>query len=518
MLFAWLMLGIGNLIGAWWAYVELGWGGYWGWDPVENVGLMPWLLATAFLHSSIMQRRRSTYKFWNMILIILVFNMVIFGTFLTRSSLLSSVHTFNQTGMEPYFITFIAIALIGSLALLYYRSADLKTESGNQALISRDSSFLLNNLLLVGSTALILIGTLFPLFSTMFGGSQISLSTSFFNRVSSPLFMIIILLAGICTLIGWRELSLKQLLKALLWPLAGAILISIILGVTVVRQPLALLTVFVCAFVLIAVILTWLAETRRPGKDRQANAAANWWKITRSNNQRYGGYVVHIGIVLIAIGIIGSSFFSCSKEANLKVGDSMTVRQFTLTYKGLATRDTADQTITRAKLSVTVSGKPYIDMNAEKLYQKSQQQSVTEVALHSNLIEDVYVILEDWQDNGASADFKVLVNPLVIWIWIGGGVFVLGGLVAFWPLKRAKIKAAKSTSDLPSAPSASTAPSVLKTSLVDKEVDAEIEKEVLKLRQKQSIIYCPQCGQANRKIARYRTRCRARLPGIGKDE
>jgi cytochrome c-type biogenesis protein CcmF len=504
MLFAWLLLGIGNIIGAWWAYVELGWGGYWAWDPVENVGLMPWLLATAFLHSSVMQRRRENFKFWNMILVVLVFNMVIFGTFLTRSSILSSVHTFNQTGMEPYFLTFIAIALIGPLALVYYRSADLKSEGGSQLVISRDSTFILNNLLLVGLTALVFFGTLFPLFSTMFGGSEISLSTSFFNRISSPIFMIIILLAGICTLIGWRELSWRKLLKAVLWPALGALIIAIILGATVVHQVLPLLTIFVCAFVFISIILTWFNETRKTGKDPKVASAAVWWNITCSNTQRYGGYIVHIGIVLIAVGIIGSSFFSTSKEANLKVGDSMTVGQFSLTFIGMETLEKPDLTITRANLSITVAGQPYTKLGAERHFFKSQQQTATEVALHSSLVQDIYVILESFQDNGTSAAFKVMVNPLVMWIWIGGGVFVLGGLVAFWPVRREKFKAAP-----PSAPTAK--PAVTKA-----EVDDEIEKEVLKLRQGQ-FKYCPQCGQANRKIARYCTRCRARLPGDRKD-
>jgi cytochrome c-type biogenesis protein CcmF len=515
MLFAWLLLGVGNLIGAWWAYVELGWGGYWAWDPVENVGLMPWLLATAFLHSSVMQRRKDNFKFWNMVLVVLIFNMVVFGTFLTRSSILSSVHTFNQTGMEPYFLTFIAIALIGPLALVYYRSADLKSDSGSQVIISRDSTFILNNLLLVGSTALIFFGTLFPLFSTMFGGSQISLSTSFFNRIGSPLFMIIILLAGICTLIGWRDLSLKKLLKALLWPALAALVIAIVLGVTLVHQPLALFTIFICAFVFISIILTWINDTRKTGKEPRA-AASVWWNITRSNTQRYGGYIVHLGIVLIAIGIIGSSFFNTSKEANLKVGDSMTIGQYKLTYQGLETKDTPDQTITRANLNVTVAGKPYLDLAAEKLYQKSQQQAVTEVALHSTLVQDLYVILENWQSNGASADFKVLVNPLVMWIWIGGGVFVLGGLVAFWPSRKEKVKVS-GASAARSAPAAAAPAPLNSAAQSEKEADDEIEIEILRLR-RQAVKYCPQCGQANRKIARYCNRCRARLPGDKKDE
>ncbi|HEX7474375.1 MAG TPA: cytochrome c biogenesis protein CcsA, partial [Dehalococcoidales bacterium] len=332
MLFAWLLLGVGNIIGAWWAYVELGWGGYWAWDPVENVGLMPWLLATALLHSSVMQRRKSTFKVWNLVLIILVFNMVIFGTFLTRSTILSSVHTFNESGLEPYFLTFIAISLIGGLGLLYYRSSDLKSSGGSEALISRDAAFMLNNLIFLGTTALIFIGTLFPLFSEAVGGSKVSLSTSFFNQVNSPLFMVIILLAGVCTLIGWRQLTLSQLLKEMAWPLAAAVVLSVALGLMAVKQPVALVAFSVCIFVLISILATWFKETLARRRSCGNNVAAAGWNLARSNSQRLGGYTVHTGIILIAVGVIGSSFFGAQKEANLKVGDSITVGQYAVTY------------------------------------------------------------------------------------------------------------------------------------------------------------------------------------------
>ncbi len=542
MIFAWLLLGIGNIIGAWWAYVELGWGGYWAWDPVENAGLMPWLLATAMLHSSIMQRRSSTFKVWNIVLAVLVFNMVIFATFLTRSNILNSLHTFNQSGMEPYFLTFIAIALIGPLALAYYRSNDLKSESGSEAILSRDAAFALNNIIFIGTTALIFIGTLFPLFSQAFTGSNVSLSASFFNQVDSPLLVIIILLAGVCTLIGWRQLSARQFFKETLWPLGITVVLAIGLGVTVVRNVPALLALAVCAFVLLSILFTWAKEARAHGKTTGRNVAASGWDLARSNTQRYGGYIVHIAVILIAIGVIGSSFFGTQAEGTLKVGDSLSLGQYTVTYNGLTTQDTPDTQITSANLTVTNSGHPYADMTAQKIYQKAQQQNVSEVALHSNLAQDLYIILEGWQNNGATADFKVLVNPLVIWIWIGGGVFLLGGIVAFWPARR-RLRAVEaeimresmSAGAAPvgrrplaeqtprNGPSTTRTPGEGKTSApkgkpgaANRLTDDEIEKQIQQLRQTAGR-QCTQCGQKNRAEARFCSRCGTRLPKGKKD-
>ncbi len=235
-LLAWLLLGVGNIIGAWWAYVELGWGGYWAWDPVENAGFMPWLVATAFLHSIMMQRRRGMLKVWNIVLIILTFSLAIFGTFLTRSGILSSVHTFAETTLGPLFLGFIGITLFGSLGLLYYRSEELKSEAEMESLISRESTFLLNNLLLVGAAFAIFLGTIFPVISEVVRGAKISVGPPFFNQVNGPIFLAIILLAGICTLIGWRQASIKNLIRNFLWPLVAALILLIVLFVLGIRE------------------------------------------------------------------------------------------------------------------------------------------------------------------------------------------------------------------------------------------------------------------------------------------
>jgi cytochrome c-type biogenesis protein CcmF len=434
-LLAWLFLGIGNILGAWWAYVELGWGGYWAWDPVENAGLMPWLVATAFLHSIMMQRRRGMLKVWNMVLIILTFSLAIFGTFLTRSGILSSVHTFSESALGPFFLAFIGITLFGSLGLLYYRSEELKSEAEMESLVSRESTFLLNNLLLVGAAFAIFLGTVFPVISETVRGVKISVGPPFFNQVNGPIFLAIILLTGICTLIGWRRASIKNLLRNFLWPLVAALILVIVLFVSGIREWYALIAFPVCGFVLSTILYEWFRGTRARHRMRAENYLKAFWGLIGTNRPRYGGYIVHIAIILIAIGVIGSSFYELEKEVTLMPGESMTIKNYTLTYENMDRYETESKLVVTATLSVYNNGILKGVLTPEKYFHRTYEQPVTEVAIRTTLLEDLYVILIGWDEDGTTA-FKVLVNPLVNWIWIGGGVFLLGGLIAFWPDQR----------------------------------------------------------------------------------
>ncbi len=435
-LLAWLFLGVGNIIGAWWAYVELGWGGYWAWDPVENASFMPWLVATAFLHSIMMQRRRRMLKVWNIVLIILTFSLTIFGTFLTRSGVLSSVHTFAESPLLGYlFLAFIGVILFGSLGLLYYRSEWLKSEAEMESLVSRESTFLLNNLLIVGAAFAIFLGTIFPVISEAVRGVKISVGPPFFNQVNGPIFLAIILLTGICALIGWRRASIKNLVRNFLWPLVATLILVIALFILGIREWYALVAFAVCSFVLFTILYEWFRGTRARHRMRTENYLKAFWGLIGSNRPRYGGYIVHIAIILIAIGIIGSSFYNVEKEATLIPGESITIKNYTLTYENMDNYQTQSKTVVTATLSVYNQGKLIGKLIPEKYFHRSYEQPVTEVAIRSTLIEDLYVILIGWDEDGTTA-FKVLVNPLVNWIWIGGVVFVLGGLIAFWPERR----------------------------------------------------------------------------------
>ncbi|MFC2006028.1 heme lyase CcmF/NrfE family subunit [Chloroflexota bacterium] len=431
-LLAWLLLGIGNIIGAWWAYVELGWGGYWAWDPVENAGLMPWLVATAFLHSIMMQRRRGMLKGWSIVLVILTFSLSIFGTFLTRTGILSSVHNFSESGMVPFFLVFLGTTTIGSLGLVYYRSKELKSEAEVKSLISRESTFLLNNLLFVGATFVTLAGTISPLVTEVVRGVKIGVSASFFDQVNGPIFLTIILLTGICTLIGWRRASLKILMRSFLWPLVEAMILGIALFILGIREWPALIAFTLVGLGFFTISYQWFRETRARHRTKAENYLKAFWVLFQTNRPRYGGYLVHIGILLIAIGIIGSSFYDVEKEAVLASGESLSINNYTLTYENMDHYETQTELTVSATLSVYKEGKLLGNLTPEKYFHQNYEQPVTEVAIRSTPLEDLYVILIGWNENGA-ATFRVLVNPLIIWIWIGGLVLVLGGLIAFWP-------------------------------------------------------------------------------------
>jgi len=443
MLLAWLLLGVGNIIGAWWAYVELGWGGYWAWDPVENAGLMPWLVATAFLHSTMMQRRRGMLKVWNMVLIILTFNLAVFGTFLTRSGIISSVHTFAESALGPFFLAFIGFSLFGSLGLLYYRSDELKSEAEMESLVSRESTFLLNNLLLVGAAFAIFLGTVFPVISEAVRGVKISVGAPFFNQVNGPIFLAVILLTGICALIGWRRASIKNLGRNFLRPLAAALILGIGLFILGIREWYALVSLSLCSFVFFTILFEWFRGTRARHHMRAENYLKAFWGLIWTNKPRYGGYIVHIAIIIIAVGVIGSSFYEVEKEASLMPGESMTIKDYTLNYENMDEYETQSKLVVTATLSVYNQGKLIGKLTPEKYFHRSYEQPVTEVAIRTTLLEDLYVILVGWDEDGTTA-FKALVNPLVNWIWIGGGVFVLGGLIAFWP-DRQKLPAPRQT-------------------------------------------------------------------------
>ncbi len=435
-LLAWLFLGIGNLLGAWWAYVELGWGGYWMWDPVENASFMPWLVATAFLHSIMMQRRRGMLKVWNMVLIILTFALSILGTFLTRSGVLSSVHTFAESPLlGASFLAFIGITLFGSLGLLYYRSEELKGEVEMESLVSRESTFLLNNLLLVGAAFTIFLGTFFPLISEAVRGVKITVGPPFYNQVMVPIFLAVILLAGICALIGWRRASIKNLLRNFLWPLAAALIVGIVLFILGIREVFALIVFPLCTFVVSTILYEWFRGTRARHRMRAENYLKALWNLIGANRPRYGGYIVHIGIVIMAIGVVGSSLYDVEKEATLTLGESMTINNYTLTYENIDNYETESKLVVTATLSVYYQEKLIGRLTPEKYFHRSYEQAVSEVAIRSTLREDLYVILIGRDEDGTTA-FKVLVNPLVSWIWIGGIVVVLGGLIAFWPERR----------------------------------------------------------------------------------
>ncbi len=430
-LISWFFLGAGNLLGAWWAYVVLGWGGYWAWDPVENAGLMPWLVSTALLHSLIVQRRRGMFKVWNITLIIITFALTIFGTFLTRSGILPSVHAFAESYLGPAFLSFIGVILIGSFGLLIYRLPYLRDEGKIDSWLSRGATLLLNNLLLLAATFAIFIGTIFPLISEAILGVKASVTISYFNRVASPIFLALIVALGVGTRVGWRRTSIRELGQKLFHPFSIAGALSIVLVMLGVRNWYALIGFFCCAFVITSILSEWFVEIRKRVQARKVNYPKAFFSLLAANKPHYGAYIIHLGVILIAIGVIGSSSFNTEKEICLTRGETASINQYVLRYDGKVVRHFPDKTVVSANLSIFTDNKLIGTLTSEKRFYKRFEQSVTEVAVRTTLKEDLYVILAGWTKD--TATFKVLLNPLVVWLWIGGAILLLGTVIALLP-------------------------------------------------------------------------------------
>ncbi|MBI2865455.1 MAG: heme lyase CcmF/NrfE family subunit [Chloroflexi bacterium] len=436
-LFAWFFLTLGNLFGAQWAYVELGWGGFWGWDPVENASFMPWLTGTAFLHSVMIQERRGMLKVWNMVLILATFCLTIFGTFLTRSGVLSSVHSFGQSALGPYFLLFISGTLLATLSLLFYRLDDLRGDNELDSFLSRESAFLVNNLILIGAAFAVFWGTVFPIISEAVRGVKLTVGAPFFNQVNLPIFLILLTVMGICPLIGWRRASKENLLRNFMVPAAVGLASAVALMWLGVREFLTVLPLALCAFVTVTILLELVRGVRARHNLRHENYFSAIFTLIWSNKRRYGGYIVHLGVIMIAIGVIGAYGFKSEKSATLAKDDTVQIGDFVLQYKGSSNYPAKSHEVVAASLDV-FEGQRRIDrLVPRKNYYPSQEQPSTEVAIRTTLREDLYVILEDVSEDG-SASLKVLINPLVVWLWIGGAVLLLGTLIAFWPDAREK--------------------------------------------------------------------------------
>ncbi|TAK32637.1 MAG: heme lyase CcmF/NrfE family subunit [Chloroflexota bacterium] len=431
-LFAWFFLGMGNLFGAQWAYVELGWGGYMGWDPVENASMMPWFVGTAYLHSVMIQQRRGMLKVWNMVLIILTYALSIFGTLLTRSGILSSVHTFSESALGPMFMGLIAAIVVISLYFLLERLPQLRAENQLDSLLSRESSFLFNNLLLVGAAFAMFWGTVFPLISEAVRGVKITVGPPFYNQVIPPILLAMIVLMGICPLIGWRKASHENLVRNFLKPFVATVLLVALLVATGTRSPAAGMAYGALGFVGFTILLELYRGTRARRHVHGESIPLAFLRLVWSNKPRYGGYVVHIGVIIIGVGVAASSLFSTTVEGNLRPGESLAINQYNLTFERLQNYQTKARQVASASMAVTENGQPVGQMISEKYTHRGHETPVTEVSIRTTLLEDLYVILAGFAEDG-SASFKILVNPMVIWIWIGGVVMLAGTMITMWP-------------------------------------------------------------------------------------
>jgi cytochrome c-type biogenesis protein CcmF len=432
-LVAWCILGIGNLLGAWWSYHVLGWGGYWGWDPVENAAIMPWFVGTAYLHSVMVQERRGMLKVWNVGLLILAFCLSIFGTFVVRSGILTSVHSFAQSSIGPYFFVFLLIVLAVSVGLMYWRMPMLQSEHTIESAASRESAFLLNNLLFLGLVFAIFWGTVLPLLTDAVKGVQITVGAPFFNQIIGPIALGLVLLMGIGPLLPWRRANRQRLVQALFLPLAGAAICAANLWLAGIRDVLPLTALAACSFALGAIALEFWSGVRARCHTGEGVPLA-FARLIRRNNRRYGGYVVHLAIILIGVGIIGSSFYKTEDMVVLSPGQTTTVQGFHLTFSALNRTATPDSLTVAAPLTVTRDGVAYPTLNPSKVTHRNfeDQPPTTGVAIDTIQLKDLYVVLTDYGSDGR-ANYLVWVNPMVSLIWAGGPLLLLGFVICFWP-------------------------------------------------------------------------------------
>jgi cytochrome c-type biogenesis protein CcmF len=429
----WCFLTVGLLLGALWSYSVLGWGGYWAWDPVENVALLPWLLSTAFLHSVMLQERRGMARLWNISLVIGAFALMTFGTFLTRGNVLSSVHAFAQTSVGPAYLAFLALVLLVGFGLVAWRLPTLRTPSRLDSAISREAAFVGNNMLLLAAAAIILLGTAFPLLDEAVSGQQVTVGGPYFRSAVTPVFLLLLLLAGTAPLLPWRATNRSRALRRLRVPVSVAAAVMVAVALAGVHRATAVAGFGLAALVLVAngqEIVLGAAMGRRGGRGGAVRALLR-------GRRRYAGLVVHVGLALVAAGITASSTLGQQTQVTLKTGQSTTFAGHVLRYDGLQTDQQPQRIVLTAPISVTnangvVTGRLDPRMN---LY-PSASEPIGSPSIHRGIVWDLYASVISLQDNGGSATFRVYRNPGVNWLWFGGFVMALGGLAATWPVRR----------------------------------------------------------------------------------
>jgi len=434
-LIPWMFLAAGIIMGSQWAYMELGWGGYWAWDPVENASFLPWLTGTAFLHSIIIQEQRGILKIWNVVLIWLTYFLVILGTFTTRSGIIESVHSFARSEVGPYFLGFLLIIVFGFLWLLFNRLPLLRDDHPIDSYASREAAFLANNWLFVGIAFTTLWGTFFPMFSEILTNERIAVAAPFFNKVNGPLFLALFLLMGIGPLMAWRHTSAAALRRQFTWPLIVAVVVAVAM-LLVSRNIYPIIGMAICAFAATTIVQEYVRGILARRTHNQEAIPVAMGQLIRRNGRRYGGYIVHLGMVMIGVAIVGIEFFQQTTNITLPVGESATIGGYEIMYTGLESTRESNRSVIGARLMIfdAESGKQLGSIfPSRNIYDKAPDMPTSEVGLRMTMIEDVYVVLNGWNAESQAATFTIYINPLTLWLWLGGIVLVLGVLLAIWP-------------------------------------------------------------------------------------
>ena len=440
-LVGWLFLTIGNVVGAWWAYVSLGWGGYWAWDPVENASLIPWLTATALLHAVITVQRKGRQRVWMVCLASVTFLLTVFGTFLTRSGVVASVHAFQESGMIPWFVVFMVVMLVLAVAVIVWRLPSLRGDGSVASLLGESSSFLYTNLVLSVITFVILWGVVFSPIARALGGSEVLLGTDFFTVVTAPLGLVLLLLMAVCPLVRSAHGSLRRLGLGVVGT-GGVGLVALVLLLALgVRKGYPVAAFALSAMTIATITLTFVRGYRAQRRTDPGNRVGDLGRMVWGNRRRYGGMLVHLGLVMLVIGIAGSWAYKQSVEGDLIKGGSLSLKNVQVVYQDLKTAQKPDKSETRATLSLSLGGDPKGKLQPTLEYYPAADQVWTRVARRSSLGGDVYVSLLAVNTQAGTISLRVEVHPLINWLWIGGAVMALGGIIALWPGRGRRRKA-----------------------------------------------------------------------------
>ncbi|MGH9352351.1 MAG: heme lyase CcmF/NrfE family subunit, partial [Terriglobia bacterium] len=428
----WMFLGAGLILGGHWAYNVLGWGGYWAWDPVENAALLPWLAGTAFLHSVLVQEKRGMLKVWNVALVMLTFFLSIFGDFLTRSGIVDSVHAFAQSDIGVYFVGFLAVIAVFSITLLVLRLDFLKSENKLDSVVSRESGFLFNNWILLALIFAVLWGTIFPIISKAVEHQTVTVGPPFFNKVAVPMGLMLLFLTGVGPLLAWRKTSFESLRRNFTVPVTVAAVVGVIMFAAGLRNMFYWMALFLGTFVAVSIFGEFYKGARTRQKSTRENFVAALYNLSAKNTRRYGGYIIHLGIVLIFVGLAGLVFQTHTKTL-MQQGDMLQTGNYLLRCDSLSGGDTPNYTYQNAVFTVLKDGKAYATVSPQRRFYKASQQPISHVAIRRTLKEDLYVVLAGRDPGTNKAVIEVFVNPLVVWVWVGGIIMVLGTLIALIP-------------------------------------------------------------------------------------
>lgn len=480
----WGLLGVGMLIGAWWAYTILGWGGYWGWDPIENVALMPWLVLTAFIHSIMVQRRRGMFRMWNIVLIDIAFVLSLLGVSINRGGTVVSVHSFAESSLGLLFLGFMILSLLFAFSIFLWRYPKLQSERAVESFLSREASFLVNNFLLLVVTSVTLWGVLFPLFSNLARDVDVSVSAPYFNRVNGPVLLTIIIIMGIGPLLPWRRTSARSLKRWLIPPCMAALTVVAIFMLSGTTEFWAVIGFAAVSFAAVAVLEEWWLGALSRVRNLDEAVPVAWWRLINGNRPRHGGYIVHIAVLSVAIGVIGTQFFDQRYDAAIMPGESIVIDNYRIQFIEHRVDDRPDRVAQWADINVysinlddytiernnaVLEGRSGFIVNTDarngdrligKLAPSYEQHRNFElISVRSGImtspLEDLYVIPRDFLQDGR-VSLAVSINPLAVWLWIAGPIFILGTMVALWPYPKLERATYRSTYPQPATLSSTT--------------------------------------------------------------